>query len=276
MQTSKIQKIESSKYKGKVYNIEVEIDNSYQTECFTVHNCDPQKSKNKFFDLERIKENLLRCRNPLRESAGVKYWGSYQSHHRYGAGSDHSEGIGADANTLAIFDFTTGELLVTYANNLIAPDLSVHEFARVGAEFGNCIYAPEINNKCGGTAITTLKSLNYPNIYRKIDDTKIGKEVTEKLGWETNSKTKYNMYFDFKKDYNDGLIKIYDKNVLAEMKAYTNSDLNDDKSGLITRHFDLLTAAIIAWQMKKHAIQTTGTLKNYNAGYAKYVKSLSR
>lgn len=236
---------------------------------FGEYQCDPQKSQNKFFDLERINADLKNCRLPDRESAGVRYWTKYQPHHRYGQGSDHSEGIGEDANTLAGFDFTTGELAYDYANNMIAPDLATHEFARVGAEFGNCIYAPEVNNKCGGTAITTLRSLNYPNIYRPRDDRKI-KDKPTKFGWETNSNTRYNMFFDFRKDYNDGLIKIYDKDLLAEMKAFTNNDLNETTAGLITKHFDLLTAAVIGWQMKKYATQASG---NYDAAMKRYLEA---
>lgn len=234
----------------------------------------PARSENKFFDIDRIARDIKNCTKPIRESAGVKYWGNYLPNHRYGIGSDHSEGIGQDANALALFDFTKGELIVTYANNLIAPDLSIHEFARVGAEFGNCIFAPETNNRCGGIAITTLKSLNYPNIYRQVDNQKVGTRITEKLGWDTNSKTKYNMFYEFRTDYNDGLIKIYDLNVLREMKAYTNSDLNEDRAGLITKHYDLLTSCIIAWAMRKHAVATSGGMKSYQDGYKRYLESV--
>jgi len=54
-----------------------------------------------------------------------------------------------------------------------------------------------------------------------------------------------------------GLIKIYDINILKEMKAYTNNDLQEMTSGLITRHFDLLMATCIAWQMKDYAVVNT-------------------
>lgn len=233
---------------------------------------DPKRSENKFFDVARIERDLKLCKEPKTISGDVKYWGSYQSNHRYGAGSDHSEGTGRDANTLALFDFNTGELMASYANNEIAPDMSVHEFARVCSEFGNCMYAPETNNRCGGIAITTLKNLPvpYPNIFRQTTEDKATKKLTEKLGWETNSKTKYTMFYEFKTDYNDGLIKIYDKDVLAEMKAYTNSDLTEKTTGLKTRHFDLLIAVVIAWQMRKYV----GAPKsNYRAAYQKYIDS---
>lgn len=72
------------------------------------------------------------------------------------------------------------------------------------------------------------------------------------------------MFFEFRTDYNDGLVKIYDKNVLAEMKAYSNNDLNDVKAGLITRHFDLLTSCVICWQMRKYAVNKQETY-DYNS-----------
>lgn len=213
--------------------------------------CDPNRSRNKFFDIERMDRDMKSCKNPLKKSGLVKYWGFYSAHHRYGMGSDHSEGIGADANTAALFDFTTGELFATYANNEIAPDIATYEFARIGGEYGNCIWGPEVNNKCGGIVLATVNSLNYPRLYQQKKIDKNGIQVPSgKYGWDTNSKTKNTMFFEFKRDYNDGLVKIYDIEVLKEMKAYTNSDLQEKTTGLITRHFDLLTAVVIAWQMR--------------------------
>jgi hypothetical protein len=91
-----------------------------------------------------------------------------------------------------------------------------------------------------------------------------------KLGWETNSKTKYNMFYDFRTDYQDGLIKIYDENVLNEMKAYSNSDLQGEQAGLTTRHFDLITAVVIAYVMRKHAVQAR-SITSYSEAYKKYI-----
>lgn len=235
--------------------------------------CDPKRSQNKFFDTTRIEDDMKRCRPPKKISAGVKYWLEYQPHHRYGQGSDHSEGIGEDSNALGGWDFTSGELAYSYANNKIAPDLAAHEFARVGAEYGNCLWGPEVNAKCGGIVITTIKQINYPQVYRYIDDTKVGKKQTEKMGWETNGKTKRTMFFEFRKDYNDGLIKIYDMELLKEMKAYGNNDLNETKAGLITRHFDLLTAAVIGWQMRKHSNIAANTMTSYEKRMNEYLNS---
>ena len=211
---------------------------------------DPNHTENKFFNIEKIEEDMKLAIPPKRTSGLIKYWGSYLPHHRYGMGSDHSDGIGKDANTLALWNFKTGELVATYANNEIAPDIATHEFAKVGNEFGNCVWGPEVNNKCGGIVLATAIGLSYPRLYvQKIMKNGVA-TPTKKRGWETNGKTKNTMFFEFKRDYNDGLIKIYDIEFLKEMKAYTNSDLQEKTTGLITRHFDLLTAGCIGWAMR--------------------------
>lgn len=217
--------------------------------------CDPTRADESFFDRARVDADIAAVKQPARESAGVKYWGEYQPHHRYGMGADTSEGIGKDANTFALFDFgvmpnDVGILVATYYNNRIAPDLFGHELVRVGQEFGNCIVAPEANNT-GHATIAAMRG--YPRIFTQRQEGKRTLRITEKFGWVTNRKTKPQMLFEFRKDYNDGLIKIYDINVLKEMRSYTSMDLTDTKIGMVTRHFDLLMAVAIGWQMRKYA-----------------------
>jgi len=167
MQAHKIQSITRSKYQGNVLNLEVETDNSYVTEAFIVHNCDPSRADSAFFDRLKVDHDISTVRQAHRESAGVKYWVDYQPHHRYGIGADTSEGIGKDANTMALWDFGSQQndisvLGATYFNNRIPPDLFGHELKRVGQEFGNCIIAPEANNT-GHATIAAMRG--YPNIF---------------------------------------------------------------------------------------------------------------
>jgi len=220
--------------------------------------CDPSRTDTAFFDRIMVDNDIAAAKQPHRESAGVKYWGDYVPHHRYGAGADTSEGIGKDANTMALYDFgigptDVGVLTATYFNNRIPPDLFGHELARVGAEFGNCIVAPE-NNNTGHATISAMRG--YPNVYTHRTTGVRTQKVTEKFGWSTTRKTKPEMLFTFRKDYNDGLIKIYDINVLKEMRSYTTADLAGTKQTMVTRHFDLLMAAVIGWQMRKYAVMS--------------------
>ncbi len=236
--------------KEKIEKIKGDSDDFYGE-----YMCDPSRTDAAFFDRKRIDMDIAAIKQPSRESAGVKYWSDYLPHHRYGMGADTSEGIGKDANTMALFDFGVadndiGILVATYFNNRIPPDLFGHELVRVGREFGNCIIAPE-NNNTGHATIATMRG--YPNIYAERKEGSRTLKVTERLGWRTTKKTKPQALFEFRKDYNDGLIKIYDINVLKEMRSYTTADLNDTQIGMVTRHFDLLMAVVIAWQMRKYA-----------------------
>jgi hypothetical protein len=236
--------------KEKVEQIKGEADDFYGE-----YMCDPSRADTAFFDRGRVDSDINTAKQPIYESAGVKYWGSYQPHHKYGMGADTSEGIGKDAQTFGLFDFGTfpndvGVLIGTYYNNRLPPDLFGHELVRVGREFGNCIIAPEANNT-GHATIATMRG--YPNIFSERKEGSRTLTMTDRLGWRTTRKSKPLMFFEFRKDYNDGLIKIYDLNVLKEMRSYTTADLSDSQLGMVTRHFDLLMAVVIAWQMRKYA-----------------------
>jgi len=212
--------------------------------------CDPERSGDKFFDTERVRKDIQElAKDPERVSGGVRYWGAYKPNHRYGEGMDLSDGVGLDSCGLGLFNFSTGELVVTYDTNEVAPDMFAYEGARVGAEFGNCIIAPEINNSCGGIAVRALKEKDYPNIYQHTITDRVTEKETQRLGWKTDKKSKPDMFYNFRQDYEDGLITIYDERVLKEMKAFTKKDLENKTTGVVTRHFDLLTAVVIAWQM---------------------------
>jgi hypothetical protein len=179
---------------------------------------------------------------------------------RYTIGADTSEGIGKDSNAFTMWNTRTGEQVMSYHSNEIKPELFAYKFGEKGKEFGNCIVAPEINNYSGGIVITTLRQ-NYPEdkIFRHTDQRNAHDKESSKLGWYTTSLSKTNAFMEFRKDYNDGLIKVKDPDLLKEMLMYTEQDLSDTQnSSKITRHFDLLTSAIIGWNAKSYQIQEQG------------------
>lgn len=222
--------------------------------------CDPSKTDNKFFDIDRINRDLANCPQPLWIKDGVKQWSVYENHMRYTIGADTSEGIGKDSNALTVWNTRTGELVASYHNNEIKPEIFAYKIAELGKQFGECIVAPEINNFSGGVVITTLRErYKEENIYRHTDPRNSRDTESPKLGWYTTSLSKTNAFMDFRKDYNDGLIKIKDPDLLKEMKMYTQQDLSDMGNSLkITRHFDLLLSAIIGWSAKSYQTSQQG------------------
>lgn len=215
--------------------------------------CDPARSGSKFFDVVLVREMLAECEEPLKKVGYTRRWDDYNPAHRYGMGVDLSNGIGKDSCAMVLFDFTTGLVVMSADNNEIGPDMFTYEAINVGQEFGNCIIAPEINNTCGGIAISALKEKNYPNIYQKEITDNVNNVLTKTLGWYTSGKSKNDMLYDLKRDFNDGHITIKDERILKEMLAFTFTDLDDKHKSTVTRHFDLLMATAIAYQMDKFA-----------------------
>jgi len=226
---------------------------------YSEYMCDPSREDDKFFDLDMIDEMISFTKEPLRDEAGLKVWSDFYQGHRYDVGADVAGGGGGDSSTIATFNLTTGELVATYHSNRIAPDLFAHELARVGNKYGGCLVAPE-RNSIGLSTVDTLKNI-YPNVYQ--DRTMAIHSATPKkvLGWHTNSKTKPDMLYKFRTAFNEGLIKIYDVDVLREMKSFSFNDLDNNGEALATRHFDLLIAVCIAWAVKDYADSSKDPVK---------------
>lgn len=172
--------------------------------------------------------------------------------HVYGLGADVSQGYSRDSSTIAIIDFTTGELCLTYKSNKIDPITFAHEIKRAGAMYGVCIAAPEANTVGQATCIT-LNGI-YPNVYTQVREGLLEETPTQKLGWLSTGASKPKMMYELSEAMADDELKIFDEGVLVEAKAFTKEDsLVVQVTENTTRHFDKLTAVAIAWQMRSHA-----------------------
>jgi hypothetical protein len=213
---------------------------------------DPIKAGEMVFDRRKIDELIRYCQNPREINGGLCVWDDFNPSHRYAIGADTSEGVGRDANASVIIDFSKipCEQIASYANPNIGPDTFGYELKREGELYGKCLIAPEQNNT-GLTAITVLKTI-YPvdKIYRREERDRISNVLTKKLGWRTTSQTKPEMIFKLKSAVEEGKLMIRDLRILKEMREYGISDLSDNAT---TRHFDLLIATAICWQMNKWA-----------------------
>ena len=239
----------------------------------------PAAAEDYFFDKLRIEADIKKIEKklPVQDLAGFKIWHEFDPSHRYAIGADISEGVEKDSSASVCFDFSTvpHRVVSTYYNNVIDPSTFAFELRRQGDYFGGCLLAPELNN-VGFATVTTLLTIYDPDmIYRHTDLTKIEGDRTEskKHGWRTTSATKSKMFYDFKKAYEDGVIEIWDIDLLKEMSSFTKADLSSSTTTrqLVTRHFDLLTAACIGYQMRDHAVVMSN---NADEDYKKKVKAV--
>lgn len=217
--------------------------------------CKPSASKDILFDRETL--DAMPIRQPIREVAGFKIFKKYDPSHRYGSGHDVAGGVGLDSSTSVFIDFDTfpAQVVATFKNNEIKPETFGDEIQRESDMFGGCIAGIEKNNH-GHATIARARQLEIDLYKTQRKDTEVDQQkMSTEYGWHTNALTKPKMLFAFSKAVEDGLIELNDKDLIQECKSYTRNDLieNENDPRLTTRHFDLLIAACIAWQMKDFA-----------------------
>lgn len=225
--------------------------------------CAPSAGLDILFDRSCLDRQL--AKDPIKTVADLKIFHSFDPSHRYGIGCDVAGGVGLDSSTSVIIDFSTtpSRVAATFKSNTIKPDVFGYEIIREANMYGQPVVAVE-NNKFD-MAIGVLKHQDYPNIYfTETDVLRAGMPPrTRTYGWNTNSDSKPKMLFALKKAVEDGHLELSDTDLIAELRSYTRDDLmdRDEDVRLTTRHFDLLVACAIAYQMRNYAeiLQTTAS-----------------
>jgi len=183
---------------------------------------------------------------------------SFSYTHRYGIGADIGSGVNKDASAATVIDFTTNEVVATYKNANIRPEQFHRVLAHMGRMFGTCIIAPEVNN-FGHTTCVLLHEI-YPNVFIRVTQGQTEDKPTNKLGWHTNGQTKPLMMNQlvgaFEDD--DAPLLVRDRTILREAAKFRRTEvlyqtITANSLEKTTRHFDLLIATAIAWQMRGHA-----------------------
>lgn len=215
--------------------------------------CKPSASMDIYFDREML--DKMEVRQPIKEIAGLKIFREYSPSNRHGQGGDVAGGVGLDSSASVVFNFDTipAQVVSTYHSNTILPEAFGDECADICFRFGECITAIE-NNKFDQAVLKAKQ--RGANLFKTGGrEIKAGYRPQLTFGWNTNSLTKSKMFSDFKKAIEDGLVALNDEDLIREAKNYSRNDLIDreEDARLTTRHFDLLTAACIAWQMRNHA-----------------------
>lgn len=209
--------------------------------------CKPSASKDVYFDRERVERQVPK--EPIEVIAGLKIFRKYDPSHRIGSGHDVGGGVGLDSSTSVFIDYDAFpmQVIATYRNNEIRPDVFAHEIKRQCDRFGQNYCGVEKNY---GSTIDILKTI-YPTdkIHQtQRSDQKIEFVNAKEYGFETNNATKPSILIALSKAVENGHIELNDPDLIAEAKSYTIGDLMDKEIDprLATRHFDLLIACAIA------------------------------
>lgn len=227
--------------------------------------CKPSAGSDILFDRDSIDKQTPKP--VIRETAGLKIFREPDPSHRKAGGHDVAGGVGLDSSTSVYIDFDVvpAQVIATYANNTIKPDIFGHEIKRQSDVIGGCIEAVEKNNH-GHATIAIAKQLGVYQYFTEGKEISINQPKPKEYGWHTNALTKPKMLFALSKAVEDGLLELNDEELIAECRSYTRNDLMDNEADprLTTRHFDKLIAAAIAWQMKDFATAAVQQRPAYN------------
>lgn len=209
-------------------------------------------SGNKMFSGEMVdvqREKYMR--DPIAIEGDFLIYKRFVTSHLYGLGADVSQGAKRDSSTIVVVDFTIGEVVLTYRSNEIDPVLFGHEIKKAALMYGGCIAAPEANN-VGMTTCVTLNAI-YPHVYTQVREGLLEVTPSNKLGYLTTSATKPKYMYELAEAMGNDELKVPDEGILLEAKRFNKEDaLEVLPKETTTRHFDLLIAAGIAWQMRAY------------------------
>ena len=209
-------------------------------------------SGNKLFKGEMVDAQREKyMTDPLEIDGDFLIYKKYVSSHIYGLGADVSLGTKRDSSTIVVMDFTTGEVVMTYRSNEIDPVLFAHDIKRAALMYGGCIAAPEANS-VGMTTCVTLNAI-YPNVYTQQREGLLETVSSNKLGYLTSSLTKPKYMYELAEAMENDDMKVMDEGILLEAKKFNKEDtLAVTTTDNTTRHFDLLIAAGICYQMRAY------------------------
>lgn len=151
---------------------------------------------------------------------------------------DFSAGIVLDADTLDI---------VAKWHGHIDPDLFGVELVKLSRYYNDAYLGVE-NNNHGLTTLTSIKKLEYWNIYFSKSYDRIADKMTQKLGWTTSIRTKPLMIDKLAEFVREMYLGIYDDQILSEMLTYVIED--DGKTNAQAGCYDdTVMACAIALQL---------------------------
>lgn len=189
--------------------------------------------KFKSFHVEQYSSNLVVYSPPR---AGKKYF----------IGADVSEGLAdGDASSAYIMDSEYNQ--VGKWHGKIDPDEFGHLLIGL-AEFFNDAFITVEKNNMGHTTVNTIKSEGYSRQFRIVKTDERTNEKTEKIGWETNKKTKQQMLNEALADVRDGRSNIKDVKLAEEMSLLSRADNGD----VVLNGRDRVVAFCLALMGRKH------------------------
>ena len=169
------------------------------------------------FDIETLQKLRESVCEPIGRFGVLDTYELRDPYVRYVIGVDTSEGLATgDNSSVSIINCRDYSLAAHYSGK-IAPDILASYIAEWGKEYNNALAVVESNNH-GLLTLTYLKDI-YKNIYYRKNQDKMSAEWTEKIGWQTSTRTKPLLIGNLDKALRSGL-KVKCLQTIDELMTY--------------------------------------------------------
>lgn len=167
----------------------------------------------------------------------------------YVIGADVAEGLEwGDWSVAQVLSVKTGDQVARYRAHVDA-DTFGERLAELGYWYGTALIGVESNNH-GLTTITTLRHVNYPNVFRRRTINKVWDTQTVEYGWRTTTTSKPLMVDELNQALRDREVHVHDRGTIGELRTF----VRDEKGKMHgSPHDDEVMSLAIANQMRKYA-----------------------
>lgn len=211
-----------------------------------------------YFDISIINNLKGQVKPPIevKEDGCLTIWVKPVKGHKYIIGGDVGEGLASsDYSCATVLDYKTGEQ-VACLHGRWKPEVFADKMAKLGYEYKTALLAPEANNHGHSTLNTLLNTIHYPRLYYHRDYDREG-QVSEKLGWQTNAKTRPIMLDGIKSAVEDGFMIVNCPIFLSECRNFQDSGEGKYEGD----YDDTVIAWAIAWQVRQTYADNTMRLE---------------
>lgn len=177
----------------------------------------------------------------------ISIWKMPEEDRTYSLGADVAEGlVHGDYSVGFVGDNESFDLVAKWHGH-IDPDLFGAELVKL-ARFYNEAYLGVEGNNHGLTTLTTIKKLEYYNVFFSKSYDRIADLMTQKLGWYTTPRTKPLMIDKLAEFVREMYLGIYDDELIGEMFTYIIED-NGATNAQPGAHDDMVMACAITLQL---------------------------
>lgn len=180
------------------------------------------------------------------EKGYVSIWAMPDPARQYAIGADVAEGLEKGDYSAAYVGNDEFDIVARWHGH-IDPDLFGTELIKLGKWY-NYAYIGVENNNHGHSVLSTIKKAEYWNLYHMKSFDKINDDVTAKVGWNTNQRTKPLMIDKLAEFVREHYLGIPDNTLIGEMFTYVIED-NGKTNAQTGTHDDCVMATAILLQL---------------------------